>query len=128
MLYLIWLSTALIFSGYHSKLKNNKDDKYFFIIIKTENQADDVSIKLEETLKELGKKISIYSFRLNETTYFDAISDKDLNSLKEIEKKFNSNLDIKEIKVNANFVVGEKNMNLIFRSKNFNEFVKFYNR
>ena len=116
-----------IFSGL-PRFKNNKDDKYFFIIIKTESQADNVSVKLEKTLKELGKKISIYSFRLNETTYFDAISDKDLNSLKEIEKKFNSNLDIKEIKVNANFVVGEKNMNLIFRSKNFNEFVKFYNR
>ena len=35
---------------------------------------------------------------------------------------------MKEIKVNANFVVGEKNMNLIFRSKNFSEFLKFYKR
>ena len=116
-----------IFSGL-PRFKINKDDKYFFIIIKTENQTDNFSIKLENTLKELDKKIPIYSFRLNDTTYFDAISDNNLNSLKEIEEKFNLNLDTKEIKVNANFVVGEKNMNLIFKSKNFNEFVKFYNR
>ena len=34
MLYLIWLSTALIFSGYHSKLKNNKDDKIINKLVK----------------------------------------------------------------------------------------------
>ena len=34
MLYLIWLSTALIFSGYHSKLKNNKDDKIINNLVK----------------------------------------------------------------------------------------------
>ena len=33
-LYLIWLSTALIFSGYHSKLKNNKDDKIINNLVK----------------------------------------------------------------------------------------------
>ena len=34
ILYLIWLSTALIFSGYHSKLKNNKDDKIINNLVK----------------------------------------------------------------------------------------------
>jgi len=116
-----------IFSGLPS-FKDNEDEKYFFILMKTEKQKDDISSTLERTLKELDKKIPIYSFKLNETTYFDAISYNNLKSLKEIEKKFNSNLDVKEIKVNANFVVGEKNMNLIFRSKNIDEFRKFYSR
>ena len=33
-LYLIWLSTALIFSGYHSKLKDNKDDRIINNLVK----------------------------------------------------------------------------------------------
>ena len=33
-LYLIWLSTALIFSGYHSKLKDNKDSKIINKLVK----------------------------------------------------------------------------------------------
>ena len=116
-----------IFSGLPT-FKNNEDEKYFFIVIKNNNESENITIKLDNSIKGLDKKNDIFSFKLDDETYFDAISDNDLNSLKKIEEKFNSDLDIKEIKVNANFVVGEKNMNLIFRSKNFGEFVKFYKR
>jgi len=116
-----------IFSGLPS-FKTHEDEKYFFVLIKTDDQSNGISIKLDDAIKELNKKNDVFSFRLDEEIYFDATTDNDINSLKEIEKKFNSNLDLKQIKVNANFVVGEKNMNLIFRSKNFSEFIKFYRR
>ena len=35
-------------------------------------------------------------------------------------------LNEEELNGNTNFVVGEKNMNLIFKSKNYIEFSKFY--
>ena len=116
-----------IFSGLPS-YKKNEDERYYFIVIKNDNEGENITIKLDNSIKGLDKKNDIFSFKLDDETYFDAISDNDLSSLKKIEEKFNSDLDIKEIKVNANFVVGEKNMNLIFRSKNFSEFVKFYKR
>jgi len=116
-----------IFSGLPS-FKKNEDERYYFIVIKNDEEEENITIKLDNSIKGLNKKNDIFSFKLDDETYFDAISDNDLSSLKKIEEKFNSDLDIKEIKVNANFVVGEKNMNLIFRSKNFSEFVKFYKR
>ena len=42
-----------------------------------------------------------------------------------IYKKFNKLNITEDIKGNTNFVVGEKNLNLIFRSKNYKEFEKF---
>ena len=44
-----------------------------------------------------------------------------------IESEFNTSLTSEESNGNTNFVVGEKNMNLIFKSKNFTEFLKFIN-
>ena len=116
-----------IFSGL-PLFKTNEDEKYFFIVIKNDDEREDVTVILDDIIKELNKKNSIFSFKLDDKTYFDAISDNNINSLKKIEEEFNSDLNTKEIKVNANFVVGEKNMNLIFKSKNFSEFVKFYKK
>ena len=48
--------------------------------------------------------------------------------IKRIEKEFNDYVLNKESKVNANFVIGETNMNILFEAKNFNHFIKFYNK
>ena len=115
-----------IFSGL-PKFYNNIDSRYFFIILTEE--ADEIILSiLNESIQNLGIPFDIYKFNLTDNLYFNALTYSDFKTLKRLEKEFNLNLDNTELKGNTNFVVGEKNMNLIFKSKNYNEFRKFYNK
>ena len=57
----------------------------------------------------------IYSFILDDNIHFEAFTYKDYKILKQIEKDFKSKLNNEEINGNTNFVIGEKNMNLIYQ-------------
>ena len=77
---------------------------------------------------ELNKEFIKDQLKLNEKISLDIITHKDLAALKSLESRLNSNISNEDLKLNTTFVVGEKNLNLIFKSKNYTEFEKFYNR
>lgn len=116
-----------IYSGL-PKFKNNQDSKYFFVIFLEKNKKINISQKLKEFLNEMNYQTEIIDFELDENIVFHAITLEDIKELKKIELNFNKLLSIEESIVNANFVVGEKNLNLIFNSKNYIEFENFYNK
>ena len=113
-----------IYSG-SPKFENNNDKKYFYFI-KTNNNKDKISLLLNELIKKANISVDIYSFNLNNENHFDILTYESLEILKKLEKDFNIILNEEELNGNTNFVVGEKNMNLIFKSKNYIEFSKFY--
>ncbi len=113
-----------IYSGL-PKFENNNDKKYFYFI-KTNNNKDKISLLLNELIKKANISVDIYSFNLNNENHFDILTYESLEILKKLEKDFNIILNEEELNGNTNFVVGEKNMNLIFKSKNYIEFSKFY--
>jgi len=115
-----------IFSGL-PKFSTNMDSRYFFIVIA--DKADEIVLTvLDESIQKLGISFDIYKFNLTDNLSFNALTYNNYKVLKKLEKEFNLNLNNTELKGNTNFVVGEKNMNLIFKSKNYNEFRKFYNK
>ncbi len=113
-----------IYSGL-PKFNNNIDSKYYFFTTSNINKEKVISI-LNECLNKANIAVNIYSFLLDDNIYFEAFTYKDYKILKQIEKDFKSKLNNEEINGNTNFVIGEKNMNLIFKSKNYEEFSKFY--
>ena len=117
-----------IFSGLPKLVKEN-DYKFYYIIIKND-KSDLVFNIINKIIKELNLQNVVYidEFILKENFEFYAISETNWQDLKKIEKKFNDYVLSKESKVNANFVIGETNMNILFEAKNFNHFIKFYNK
>jgi hypothetical protein len=117
-----------IFSGLPKLVKEN-DYKFYFIIINND-KSDLVFNIINKIIKELNLQNVVYidEFILKENFEFYAISEINWQDLKKIEKKFNDYVLNKESKVNANFVIGETNMNILFEAKNFNHFTKFYNK
>ena len=117
-----------IFSGLPKLVKEN-DYKFYYIIINND-KSDLVFNIINKIIKELNLQNVVYidEFILKENFEFYAISETNWQNLKKIEKKFNDYVLNKESKVNANFVIGETNMNILFEAKNFNHFTKFYNK
>ena len=107
---------------------SNKDERFFFVIVNETEKTIDYLPKLENILIELKKEFIKDQFKLNEKTSLDIITHKDLTVLKTLESRLNRSISNEDLKLNTNFVVGEKNLNLIFKSKNYTEFEKFYNR
>ena len=117
-----------VFSGL-PKLVKTKDQKFYYIIINND-KSDLIFNMINKITKELNLQNILYidKFILKENFEFYAISETNWQDLKKIEKKFNDYILNKESKVNANFVIGETNMNILFEAKNFNHFIKFYNK
>ena len=117
-----------IFSGLPKLVKEN-DYKFYYIIINND-KSDLVFNIINKITKELNLQNVVYidEFILKENFEFYAISETNWQDLKRIEKKFNDYVLNKESKVNANFVIGETNMNILFEAKNFNHFTKFYKK
>ena len=117
-----------VFSGL-PKLVKTKDQKFYYIIINND-KSDLIFNIINKITKELNLQNILYidKFILKENFEFYAISETNWQDLKKIEKKFNDYILNKESKVNANFVIGETNMNILFEAKNFNHFIKFYNK
>ena len=116
-----------IFSGLPKLVKEN-NYKFYYIIINND-KSDLVFNIINKITKELNlQNVYIDKFILKENFEFYAISETNWQDLKTIEKKFNDYILNKESKVNANFVIGETNMNILFEAKNFNHFIKFYNK
>jgi len=117
-----------VFSGL-PKLVKTKDQKFYYIIINND-KSDLIFNMINKITKELNLQNVLYidKFILKENFEFYAISETNWEDLKKIEKKFNDYILNKESKVNANFVIGETNMNILFEAKNFNHFIKFYNK
>lgn len=117
-----------VFSGL-PKLVKAKDQKFYYIIINND-KSDLIFNMINKITKELNLQNVLYidKFILKENFEFYAISETNWQDLKKIEKKFNDYILNKESKVNANFVIGETNMNILFEAKNFNHFIKFYNK
>ena len=117
-----------VFSGL-PKLVKTKDQKFYYIIINND-KSDLIFNMINKITKELNLQNVLYidKFILKENFEFYAISETNWQDLKKIEKKFNDYILNKESKVNANFVIGETNMNILFEAKNFNHFIKFYNK
>ena len=107
---------------------SNKDERFFFVIVNKTEETINYLPKLENILIELNKEFIKDQFKLNEKISLDIITHKDLAALKSLESRLNSNISNEDLKLNTTFVVGEKNLNLIFKSKNYTEFEKFYNR
>ena len=113
-----------VFSGL-PKFKINKDRRLFFMIVKDEEFSSSYIDNLDQVLLEINEEYYRDNFYLTDETSLEIILYNDASDVEKVYRKFNE-LNIKEdIKVNANFVVGEKNINLIFRSKNYKEFEKF---
>ena len=89
---------------------------------------ENLNIRLQEILTSSDISEDIYEFALDNSITFNVISLKEKRILNSIRSKFNSSLTSVESNGNTNFVVGEKNMNLIFKSKNYREFIKFINK
>ena len=113
----------------YRKLVKAKDQKFYYIIINND-KSDLIFNMINKITKELNLQNILYidKFILKENFEFYAISETNWQDLKKIEKKFNDYILNKESKVNANFVIGETNMNILFEAKNFNHFIKFYNK
>ena len=113
-----------VFSGL-PKFKKNNDRRSFFVIVKNEEFSSRFIDNLDKVLLETNREYYRDNFYLNNETSLEIISYDDRNITEKVYKKFNELNITEDIKVNANFVVGEKNLNLIFRSKNYREFEKF---
>ena len=61
---------------------------------------------------------NIFEELLMDGVFIDIIACENLLDAETFYKKFNESFVDADIKVNANFVASEKNMNLIFKSKN----------
>ena len=118
---------SFIFSGIPN-FKNNLDTNYYFFIFSSQEFRQNFNDRLRNLLNKLNLPESIYEFELREGVNFDIVYLESKENLQFLEYEFNSSLSIEESNGNTNFVVGEKNMNLIFRSKNYIEFKKFYKK
>jgi len=115
-----------IFSGLPVFTKNNDSVFYFFIYIDPQFKENLVN-RIIEILRKIDLPEDVFEFKLKNDVTFNVISLNNREKLKFIESEFNTSLTSEESNGNTNFVVGEKNMNLIFKSKNFTEFLKFIN-
>ncbi|MEC8679426.1 MAG: tetratricopeptide repeat protein, partial [Bacteroidota bacterium] len=115
-----------IFSGLPVFTKNNDSVFYFFIYMDPQFKENLVN-RIKEILRKVDLPEDIFEFKLKNDVTFNVISLNNREKLKFIESEFNTSLTSEESNGNTNFVVGEKNMNLIFKSKNFTEFLKFIN-
>ena len=116
-----------IFSGLPI-FRNNSDSVFYLFMITESKFKENLNIRLQEILTLSGISEDIYEFALDNSITFNVISLKEKKILNSIRSKFNSSLTSVESNGNTNFVVGEKNMNLIFKSKNYREFIKFINK
>ncbi len=116
-----------IFSGLPI-FRNNSDSVFYLFMITESKFKENLNIRLQEILTSSGISEDIYEFALDNSITFNVISLKEKKILNSIRSKFNSSLTSVESNGNTNFVVGEKNMNLIFKSKNYREFIKFINK
>ena len=115
-----------IFSGLPVFTKNNDSVFYFFIYVDPQFKENLVN-RIIEILRKIDLPEDVFEFKLKNDETFNVISLNNREKLKFIESEFNTSLTSEESNGNTNFVVGEKNMNLIFKSKNFTEFLKFIN-
>ena len=115
-----------IFSGLPVFTKNNDSVFYFFIYIDPQFKENLVN-RIIEILRKIDLPEDVFEFKLKNDVTFNVISLNNREKLKFIKSEFNTSLTSEESNGNTNFVVGEKNMNLIFKSKNFTEFLKFIN-
>ena len=115
-----------IFSGLPVFTKNNDSVFYFFIYIDPQFKENLVN-RIIEILRKIDLPEDIFEFKLKNDVTFNVISLNNREKLKFIKSEFNTSLTSEESNGNTNFVIGEKNMNLIFKSKNFTEFLKFIN-
>ena len=115
-----------IFSGLPVFTKNNDSVFYFFIYMDPQFKENLVN-RIIEILRKIDLPEDVFEFKLKNDVTFNVISLNNREKLKFIESEFNTSLTSEESNGNTNFVVGEKNMNLIFKSKNFTEFLKFIN-
>ena len=113
-----------VFSGL-PKFKKNKDRRSFFVIVKNEEFSSSYLENLDKVLLEINEEYYRDTFYLTGKTSLEIILYDDTNFIEKVYRKFNELNIAEDIKVNANFVVGEKNINLIFRSKNYKDFEKF---
>ena len=115
-----------IFSGLPVFTKNNDSVFYFFIYMDPQFKENLVN-RIIEILRKIDLPEDVFEFKLKNDVTFNVISLNNREKLKFIKSEFNTSLTSEESNGNTNFVVGEKNMNLIFKSKNFTEFLKFIN-
>ena len=115
-----------IFSGLPVFTKNNDSVFYFFIYIDPQFKENLVN-RIIEILRKIDLPEDVFEFKLKNDVTFNVISLNNREKLKFIKSEFNTSLTSEESNGNTNFVIGEKNMNLIFNSKNFTEFLKFIN-
>ncbi len=113
-----------VYSGL-PKFKKNITKRFFLAII---NDLEDSAYlnQLDGILLDIDKKYYRDTYFLKDGIVFDIIGSDDNNLIENINKKFKEVNLIEDKEVNANFVISEKNLNLIFKSKNFEEFEKFY--
>jgi len=113
-----------VYSGL-PKFKKNITKRFFLAII---NDFEDSAYlnQLDGILLDIDKKYYRDTYFLKDGIVFDIIGSDDNNLIENINKKFKEVNLIEDKEVNANFVISEKNLNLIFKSKNFEEFEKFY--
>ena len=116
-----------VFSGLPT-YNSNSDSVFYFFLYADQKIKENINIKLKETLNKFDFPDEIYEFELKNNVFFNVVSLNDKEQLKFIESEFNSSITSEESNGSTNFVVGEKNMNLIFRSKNYSEFIKFYSK
>ena len=114
-----------IYSGL-PKFNENIGSRYFFGLIKNDTESPDYYENLDRVLLDMNKKYFRKNFFLMDGIYIDIIAYENLLDVETLYKKFNESIVDEDIKVNANFVASEKNMNLIFKSKNYREFELFY--
>ena len=105
--------------------QNYKDRRSFFVIVKNEEFSSSYLENLDKVLLEINEEYYRDTFYLTGKTSLEIILYDDTNFVEKVYRKFNELNIAEDIKVNANFVVGEKNINLIFRSKNYKDFEKF---
>tara|TARA_B100000886_G_scaffold316745_1_gene255586 strand:+ start:3224 stop:5683 length:2460 start_codon:yes stop_codon:yes gene_type:complete len=113
-----------VYSGL-PKFKKNINNRFFLTII---NDLEDSAYlnQLDGILLDIDKKYYRDTYFLKDGIVFDIIGSDDNNLIENINKKFKEVNLIEDKEVSANFVISEKNLNLIFKSKNFEEFEKFY--
>ena len=113
-----------VYSGL-PKFKKNINNRFFLAII---NDLEDSAYlnQLDGILSDIDKKYYRDTYFLKDGIVFDIIGSDDNNLIENINKKFKEVNLIEDKEVSANFVISEKNLNLIFKSKNFEEFEKFY--
>ena len=113
-----------VFSGL-PKFKKNKDKRSFFVLVNNEEFNSTSSDNLNKILLEINEEYYRDRFYLTNKTSLEIVLYNDISTTEKIYKKFNKLNITEDLKGNTNFVIGEKNLNLIFRSKNYKEFEKF---